>query len=191
MSNDEEDLIMAKKAVFGMVATQEQVSQIVGGLQAAGFGTNDVSVLFPDTSGTHDFAHEKHTRAPEGAIAGASAGGALGGIVGLLAGVGAVAIPGLGAFIAAGPVMAALSGAAVGATVGGVTGALIGLGMSEVEAKRYEGKLREGKILLSVHTEDSAEIRMAKDILRRFGADNVTAIGEASVPEPKSAPAHR
>src|SRR6187200_3465263 len=133
----------SNKAVIGLVSSETQADNIVGQLQRAGFSTNDVSVLFADKAGTRDFAHEKNTKAPEGAVAGASAGGAVGGTLGLLAGIGALAIPGLGPFIAAGPIMAALSGAAAGATIGGVTGALVGLGFPEVEAKQYEGKLRD------------------------------------------------
>src|SRR5215813_6501479 len=158
-----------EKAVFCIAKTEPQAIRIVDQLKAAGFSSNDISVLFPDKSGTRDFAHEHHTKAPEGAATGAGTGGVLGGALGWLMGIGTLAIPGLGAFIAAGPIMAALGGAAAGAALGGITGALIGMGMPEYEAKRYEGKLREGNILISVHAEDSAERSRAKDIFSRAG----------------------
>jgi hypothetical protein len=173
---------MAKKAVIGLVRSESQAGSIIDDLRRAGFSSNDVSVLFPDTAGTRDFAHEKNTKAPEGAITGAGAGGVLGGTLGLLAGIGTLAIPGLGPFIAAGPIMAALSGAAAGATVGGIAGALIGLGIPELEAKRYEGKVREGSILISLHVEDSEEATSAKKILQAGGAVDVSTTGEARVP---------
>jgi hypothetical protein len=176
----------SNKAVIGIVATQPQAEMIIVELQRSGFRTDDISVLFPDTGATRDFAHEKHTKAPEGAITGASAGGVLGGTLGLLAGIGALAIPGLGPFIAAGPIMAALSGAAAGAAVGGVTGALIGLGIPEVEAKVYEGKVKEGGILISVHTDDAEMRRRAREIMDRNSATDVVIVGEESVPKDKS-----
>ncbi len=174
---------MANKAVIGLVSTESQAQVIVGELKAAGFDHGDISALLPDTRGTRDFAHQQNTKAPEGAVAGVGAGGALGGTLGLLVGIGALAIPGLGPFIAAGPLMAALSGAAVGAAVGGVTGALIGMGIPEIEAKKYEGKIKGGNILLAVHTRDGKEIDRAKEIFKRNGADEVSAVGEASVPD--------
>jgi hypothetical protein len=177
----------SNKAVLGFVTTRIAAEHIVDELQRSGFFRNDISVLFPDQAGTRDFAHEKHTKAPEGAIAGVTAGGAIGGTLGLLAGIGALAIPGLGPFIAAGPIMAALSGAAAGATVGGVTGALIGMGIPEVEAKAYEGRLRQGHILISVHVDDGKERNRAKSILERLGATDVVTVGEAAVPGPQSA----
>src|SRR6186713_1995274 len=145
----------SNKAVIGLVTSEAQAENIVGQLQRAGFSTNDISALFPDKRGTRDFAHEKNTKAPEGAVAGASAGGAIGGTLGLLAGIGALAIPGVGPLIAAGPIMAALSGVGVGGAVGGITGGLVGLGIPEYEAKRYEGRIKSGNILLSVHADDS------------------------------------
>src|SRR5246500_527209 len=141
-------------AVFGIYPSLTAVEISVDELKSAGFRNTDISVLFPESSGTRDFAHEKSTKAPEGATTGAGTGGVLGGALGWLMGIGALAIPGLGPFIAAGPIMAALSGAAAGAALGGLTGALIGWGIPEYEAKRYEGKIREGNILISVHTED-------------------------------------
>jgi len=173
---------MAKKAVIGLVSSYTQAEACVGQLQAAGFSNNDISALFPDKKGSRDFAHEKNTKAPEGAVAGASAGGAIGGTVGLLAGIGALAIPGLGPFIAAGPIMAALSGAAAGAAVGGLTGALIGMGIPELEAKQYEGKIKDGNILLSVHVDSSEQRERAKRILEAGGARDVSTTGEESIP---------
>jgi len=170
------------KAVVGLVNDQFRAEQIVAQLQRSGFSNNDISALLPDKKGTRDFAHEQNTKAPEGAIAGAGAGGAVGGAIGLLAGIGALAIPGLGPFIAAGPIMAALSGAAGGAAVGGVTGALIGLGIPELEAKQYQGKIAQGNILLSIHVEDSEERARAKKILEASGASDVVVTGEKAVP---------
>jgi hypothetical protein len=173
---------MSNKAVIGLVNSEGQAGYIIGELRAAGFDANDISALLPDTRGTRDFAHEHHTKAPEGAVAGVSAGGVVGGALGLLAGVGAIAIPGLGPLIAAGPLMAALSGAAVGAAVGGVTGALVGMGIPEIEAKRYEGKIKSGNILLAVHVEDGHQIDRAKEVFKRNGAEDISTVGEASPP---------
>ncbi len=173
-----------KKSVFCIVPTVNQADSIVQELKKNGFVDNDISALFPDKKGSKDFAHEHNTKAPEGAAVGATAGGALGGTVGLLAGIGALAIPGLGPFIAAGPLMAALSGAAVGGAVGGLTGALVGMGIPEYEAKRYENKLREGNILISVHTEDSKQQETAKKIFERLGARDIAAAGEGKAPKP-------
>jgi len=172
---------MASKSVFCLTRDEGQACRIVDDLKLAGFGNNDISVLLPDKAGTRDFAHEKNTKAPEGAIAGAGTGGVVGGTIGLLAGIGALAIPGLGPFIAAGPIMAALSGAAVGATAGGLIGALVGMGIPEYEAKRYEGKIKEGKILISVHSEDSDQTKRAKEIFERAGAEDIATAGEAGV----------
>jgi hypothetical protein len=169
------------KAVMGIVDSQLQAESIVGELQTAGFGQSALSVLFPDQDGVRDFAHEQHTKAPEGAVAGVSAGGALGGVLGALAGVGALAIPGIGPLIVAGPLLAALSGAAAGAALGGVTGGLIGLGIPEIEAKRYEGKIRGGNILIAVHVETSDAQRSAEAALERGGAHDIVATREAAV----------
>jgi hypothetical protein len=182
----------SKKAVIGLVSTQAAAEQIVAELQRAGFSNNDISALLPDKKGSRDFAHEQHTKAPEGAIAGVGAGSAIGGTLGLLAGIGALAIPGLGPFIAAGPIMAALSGAAAGAAVGGVTGALIGLGIPELEAKQYEGKIAGGNILISVHVDDGDERARAKKILEARGAFDIVTAGEKSVPsKSEHSSAHR
>jgi hypothetical protein len=169
------------QAVFCLARTEAQAIRIVDQLKAAGFSHNDISVLFPDKAGTRDFAHEQHTKAPEGAAAGAGTGGVLGGTLGWLVGIGALAIPGLGPFIAAGPIMAALSGAAAGAALGGLTGALIGLGIPEYEAKRYEGKVKEGNLLISVHTEESTERARARQIFEQEGAEDIADTAEAHV----------
>src|SRR6202049_2702937 len=134
---------MANKAVFGLYLTRGQVEDAVDELKANGFRNIDLSVLFPENVGTKDFAYEKGTKAPEGAATGATSGAVIGGALGWLVGIGALAIPGLGPFIAAGPIMAALAGAGVGGAVGGVTGALVGMGIPEFEAKRYEGRLQK------------------------------------------------
>lgn len=169
------------KAVICLTNTQLQAETIISRLESAGVSTSDISVLLPDRSGTHDFAYEHHTKAPEGATIGGSAGGVAGGVLGLLAGIGALAIPGVGPFIAAGPIMAALSGAAVGAALGGVAGALVGLGMPEYEAKQYEAKLKDGNILISVHTRDSDEAERIEEILEDAGAEDVSVTGEEEV----------
>jgi len=169
------------KAVFGIAKSESQAIAIADQLKAAGFSENDLSVLFPDKEGTKDFAHEQHTKAPEGAATGATGGALLGGALGWMVGIGALAIPGLGPFIAAGPLMAALAGAAGGAAAGGLTGALVGMGIPEYEAKRYEGKVKDGNILMSVHTEDSKERERAKEIFVSGGAEDISYTGEASV----------
>jgi hypothetical protein len=170
------------KAVFGLVDTESQAERIVDSLKSAGFPNNDISVLFPDKGGTRDFAHEKATKAPEGAATGAGVGGVTGGVLGWLVGIGSLAIPGVGPFIAAGPIMAALAGAGVGAAVGGLSGALVGMGIPELEAKQYEGKIKSGNILISVHSEDSTETSRAKEIFERAGAHDISSTGEESVP---------
>jgi hypothetical protein len=169
------------KAVFGIATTYAQAETIVDNLKAAGFSNNDISVLLPDKDGTRDFAHEKNTKAPEGAATGAGTGGVLGGVLGWLAGIGSLAIPGVGPFVAAGPIMAALSGAAVGSAVGGLTGALVGLGIPEFEAKRYEGKLKQGNILISVHSEDSKQTDRAEQILKGAHAQDISSATESGV----------
>jgi hypothetical protein len=169
------------KAVFCIATTEAQVTAIMAQLKAADFSNNDISALLPDKTGTRDFAHEQHTKAPEGAATGAGTGGVLGGALGWLVGIGALAIPGLGPFIAAGPIMVALSGAAAGAALGGVTGAFIGLGIPEYEAKRYEGKIKAGNILISVHAEDNSARDIAKAIFEHAGAEDISYTEEAGV----------
>lgn len=168
------------KAVFCIATSESQATTIVSELRTAGFANDDVSVLFPDKTGTKDFAHKQGTKAPEGASTGAVTGGVVGGVLGWLAGIGTLAIPGLGPFIAAGPIMAALGGAGVGGAVGTIAGALIGMGIPEYEAKRYEGKVKGGNILISVHTEDRDERDRAREIFENAGAQDISYTAEAS-----------
>src|SRR5216684_2536294 len=168
-----------KTAVFGIYPNVEQAEHAVDTLVHEHFSNADISVLLPDTQGSKDFAHEKHTKAPEGTTTGVATGGTIGGALGLLAGIGALAIPGVGPFIAAGPIMGALAGIGVGGAVGGLIGALVGMGIPEYEAKRYEGRVREGGILLSVHCDNSDWVSRAKEILKRTGAQDVASTGEA------------
>src|SRR5712664_2790955 len=175
-------------AVFGIYPTAEHAERAVDRLIAAGFPSPDISVLLPDTRSTKEFAHVKETKAPEGTAAGVTTGGVIGGTLGVLAGIGVLAIPGLGPFIAAGPIMAGLAGLGVGGAVGGVTGALIGMGIPEFEAKRYEGRVKDGGILLSVHSDSSEETKKAKEILERTGAQDISSTGEAQG-EKKTLPA--
>jgi hypothetical protein len=174
---------MSKKSVYCISTSKVQAEQIVNQLKSDHFSNNDISVLFPDKDTTRDFAHQKSTKAPEGAVAGAGTGGVIGGALGWIAGIGALAIPGVGPFIAAGPIVAAVSGVAIGGAVGGITGGLIGLGIPEIEAKRYESKIKEGNILISVHTENSTQINLAKDIFKKAGANDICATGEAKAPK--------
>jgi hypothetical protein len=168
------------KAVFGIYKSVGHAEASVDQLLAAGFSNGDVSVLLPDNESTKDFAHHKDTKAPEGTAAGVTAGGAIGGTLGVLAGIGALAIPGLGPFIAAGPIMAGLAGLGVGGAVGGLIGALVGMGIPEYEAKRYEGLLKAGGILLSVHCDTSEEIDRAEKILKNTGAEDISSAGEST-----------
>ena len=169
------------KSVFCIAKSIEQAEIIVNHLKSAGFSNNEISVLFPDKSTTKDFAHEKHTKAPEGAAIGGVLGIGAGAALGWLAGIGSLAIPGLGPFIAAGPIMAALSGAAVGAATGGLTGALIGIGIPEYEAKRYEGKVKGGSALISVHTTTSEKRDQVKKIFSDAHAEDISSTEEESV----------
>jgi len=169
------------KAVFCTVSTATQAALIVDRLKAAGFSNNDISVLMSETAGTKDFAVKNQTKAPEGAATGAGTGMAVGGGLGWLAGIGALAIPGLGPLIAAGPIMAALTGAAVGGALGGLTGALVGMGIPEYEAKRYEGKVKSGNALISVHSENSTETDRAKEIFKAANAEDISSSSEAAV----------
>jgi|SRR5947209_5295537 len=173
-------------AVFGIYPSLTSVEISVDELKAAGFRNTDISVLFPESAGTRDFAHEKSTKAPEGATTGAGTGILVGGALGWLMGIGALAVPGIGPFIAAGPLMAALAGAGVGSAVGGIAGALIGMGIPEYEAKRYEGRVKDGGIQLSVHSENSDWTNRAKDVLKRTGAQDIASTTEASASDKSS-----
>ena len=168
-------------AVFGIFRSRVRAEQTVDELVAAGYRSRDISILAPDEQATRQLATEKNTKAPEGTTTGAATGGAIGGTLGLLAGIGALAIPGLGPFIAAGPIMGALAGVGAGAAAGGLIGALVGMGIPEYEAKRYEGRVKDGGILLSVHCDDSDWVTKAKDILKRAGAEDIASAGEKSV----------
>jgi hypothetical protein len=165
-------------ATFGIYPSRASVEEAVDHLRSSGFRSTDISVLFPDNTGTKDFAHEKNTKAPEGATTGTVAGGITGGVLGWLTGIGALAIPGLGPFIAAGPIVAALAGAGAVGVLGGIIGALVGMGIPEYEAKRYEGRIRAGGILLSVHCDDSHWVKRAKDILTQTGAQDIASAEE-------------
>ena len=173
---------MSKSSIFGIVKTHAQAEQIVQVLQDAGFNSSEISILLPDNEGKHDIGHVKATKAPEGATTGAATGGVTGGVLGLLAGIGALAIPGVGPFIAAGPIMAALSGAAVGATTGGIVGGLIGLGIPEIEAKRYENKLKSGNYLIAVHYHDGDEKDNAKEIFEAADAEDISTTSMSKAP---------
>jgi hypothetical protein len=166
------------KSVFCIANNQRKAEAIITELKLRGFSNDSISVLLADTQGTRDFAHLQKTKAPEGSLAGGSTGGILGGILGWLAGIGALSIPGVGPFIAAGPIMASLSGAAIGGAMGGITGALFGMGIPEYEAKRYEGKIRRGNILISVHTDNREQISLARDIFEQFDAQDIATAEE-------------
>jgi len=171
--------MVTNKAVFGIYSTRGGVESAVDALKAAGFRSKDISVLMPEKESTKEFAHEKHTKAPEGAATGAGSGIVIGGALGWLAGIGALAIPGVGPFIVAGPLMAALAGAGVGGAVGGIAGAFIAMGILEYEAKRYEGRVSKGGMLLSFHSDNSEWVTRAKEILKSTGAEDISSTGEA------------
>jgi hypothetical protein len=170
-----------KTAVFGIYPSAAQAERAVDTLVLEHFSNADISVLLPDKKSSKDFAHEKHTKTPEGTTTGVAAGGTIGGTLGLLAGVGALAIPGVGPFIAAGPIMGALAGLGVGGAVGGLVGALVGMGIPEYEAKRYEGRVKNGGVLLSVHCDTTEDISRAKAALKRTGAEDISSAGEEAV----------
>jgi hypothetical protein len=174
-------------AVFGIYRTVSAAEMAVDQLLQSGFTNDAISVLLPDEKSTRDFAHEKATKAPEGTTTGVAAGGVVGGTLGLLAGIGALAIPGVGPFIAAGPIMGALAGLGVGGAVGGLIGALVGMGIPEYEAKRYEGRIKQGGVLLSAHCDTSEQITRAKNILKNSGAEDISSTGEASADVPAGA----
>jgi len=165
-------------AVFGIYPDRAAVEETVEHLRSAGFRSTDISVLFPDNQGTKDFAHEKNTKAPEGATTGVVAGGITGGVLGWLTGIGALAIPGLGPFVAAGPIVAALAGAGAVGTLGGIVGALVGMGIPEYEAKRYEGRIREGGVLVSVHCDSAEWVKRCREIMVQTGGQDIGATGE-------------
>ena len=167
-----------RTAVFGIYANRSEAERAVDALMQATFDSNDISVLLPESGSSKDFAHEKHTKAPEGTTIGATTGGAVGGTLGLLAGIGALAIPGIGPIVAAGPLMATLAGLGAGGAVGGLIGALSGMGVPEYEAKRYEGRVKDGGVLLSVHCDTSEQIDLAKETLERTGAEDIASAGE-------------
>ena len=180
---------MTSKAtvVYGIFEDRAAVDSAASRLKSEGFQNSDISVLFPDKEGTKEFAHEKNTKAPEGAATGAGTGAVVGGTLGWLVGIGALAIPGVGPFIAAGPIMAALAGAGVGGTMGGITGALVGMGIPEFEAKRYEGMVKNGGLLMSIHSEDSSWTKKGKAVLEQSGARDVSSTGEARGEKPARA----
>jgi hypothetical protein len=184
--NPERNKAVANKSVFGIYKTRQEASIAVDAMRAAGFRNEDISALLPENTGTKEFAHEKNTKAPEGATTGLASGAVLGGAFGWLVGIGTIAIPGIGPFLAAGPIMTALAGVGAGAVTGGLLGALIGLGMPEYEAKRYEGRIKNGGILLSIHCDDSDWLKRAKEIMERTGADDISSAGEASADYMKS-----
>ncbi len=169
------------QSVVGIVKSRLEAERIVNAVKSAGYSENDISVLLPDQEGTKDFAHDNSTKAPEGAVTGASTGAVLGGALGLAAGLGALAIPGVGPLIAAGPIMAALSGAAVGGAVGGLGGALVGLGIPEYEAKLYEGKIREGNILLAVRCNTNDQLKGVEELFKANEASDIHRVGEVGV----------
>jgi hypothetical protein len=175
-----------KTSVFGIYNSRESVELAVDTFLKSGFATSDVSVLLPENLGSKPIATHKDTKAPEGATAGGGAGAVIGGTLGLLAGIGALAIPGVGPFIAAGPIMAALAGIGVGGAVGGFAGALIGMGIPEYEAKRYEGRIQKGGILLSVHCNTADQVKRGKEIMKNTGAEDISSTGESSSDVSKS-----
>jgi hypothetical protein len=172
-------------AVFGIYPTAERAERAVDSLIAAGFPSSNISVLLPDTRSTKEFAHEKQTKAPEGTTIGVTTGGVIGGTLGVLVGIGALAIPGVGPFIAAGPIVAGLAGLGAGGAVGGLVGALVGMGIPEYEAKRYEGRVKGGGTLLSVHCDTSDQVKRAKDMLQASGAEDIASTSEAAAAKPE------
>jgi hypothetical protein len=176
-----------KTSVFGIYGSREAVERAIDTFLKSGFTTSDISVLLPENLGGKPLATHKDTKAPEGATAGGGAGAVIGGTLGLLAGIGALAIPGVGPFIAAGPIMATLAGLGVGGAVGGFVGALVGMGIPEYEAKRYEARIQKGGILLSVHCDTSEQVKRGKEILKNTGAEDISSTGESSSDVSKSA----
>jgi hypothetical protein len=180
LAHFKENIMSKNKSVFGIYGTRPGVENAVSAFKEGGFSNSDISVLLPENLGSKEIATDKSSKAPEGATAGASSGAVIGGALGWLAGIGALAIPGVGPFIAAGPIVAALAGLGVGGAVGGFTGALVGLGIPEYEAKRYEGHIKKGGILVSVHCDTSGEITRAKEIMESTGAEDISSTTESS-----------
>jgi hypothetical protein len=160
-------------AVYAIYSSRQHAEEAVESMRSAGFRAEDISVMFPDNLGNKDFGHERHSKAPEGATLGATAVGVVGGALGWLVGAGMLAIPGIGPFIAAGPILSALAGLGAGTVVGGLGGAFVGLGIPEYEAKRYEGRIRSGGVLLSVHCPDEHWVNRAKEMLRHTGGEDI------------------
>ncbi len=173
------------KAVFGILASAGEAEKTVNALMADGFPSQDISVLMPDQQSTREFAHHKETKAPEGATAGVTAGGVIGGTLGVLAGLGALAVPGVGPLLAAGPIVAGLAGLGAGGAVGGLIGALVGMGIPEYEARRYAGHVKDGGVLLSVHCETPGEILRAREILQTAGAGDISTSSESAAAAPR------
>lgn len=173
------------KVVLGIFKTREDIETAINALKAGGFTPLDISVLLPSSSASEEFLHTKSTKAPEGAATGAGTGAVIGGALGFLAGLGALTIPGLGAFIVAGPIMSTLAGLGVGGAIGGISGALIGMGFPEFEAKLYESHIKKGGFLLSVHADLEQTVLQAKDILKRAGGQDITSTTEAKGDLPK------
>lgn len=167
-------------SVFGIYPSRSAAEEAVDALRRSGFRNTDISALFPDNAGTKDFAHEKNTKAPEGAATGAASGAVVGGVLGWLSGIGMLAIPGIGPLIAAGPIVSALAGAGAVGVVGGIVGALAGMGIPEYEAKRYEGRVKHGGILLSVHCDSHDWVKRAEEIFKRTGAEDIASASEAA-----------
>jgi hypothetical protein len=180
----EKHVAAKSRSVFGIYASAAEAEKAVNALIADGFPSQDVSVLMPDQRSTREFAHHKETKAPEGATAGATTGGVIGGTLGVLVGLGALAIPGIGPLLAAGPIVAGLAGLGAGGAVGGLIGALVGMGIPEYEARRYEGRVRDGGVLLSVHCETPGEVLRAKEVLRGTGAADIATSAESAGAEP-------
>ena len=170
-------------AVYGIYSSRAHAEESIDALRGAGFRSEDISVLIPDNEGSKDFGHEKHSKAPEGTAVGAATIGALGGALGWLVGIGALAIPGIGPILAAGPLVAALAGVGAGTLLGGLGGAFVGMGIPEYEAKRYEGRIRSGGVLLSIHCDDDHWAHRAKEMLRNTGAEDIASATEARVPD--------
>jgi len=170
---------MSNISAFGIYPDQATVTDAIEALKGAGFRSTDISVLYPENLGSKDFGHERHSKAPEGAVAGGSSGAVVGAAVGWLAGAGTLMVPGLEPLAAAGPMMAMMAGMGAGVTIGGLTGALVGSGIPEYEAKRYEGRVRKGGILVSVHCDNAEWSKAARRILKQTGARDISTAGEA------------